>query len=125
MMAFVVSVSVLGLSHTFAAERLFPDATWEFKTPPEVGLDAARLDQLAADIGGRGCIVRNGYMVKTWGSQAQKSWWYSSSKPIFSTMLFFAIQEGKVSGVDALIKDFGWDLSAMLLFNPQFRGSRF
>jgi len=34
------------------------------------------------------------------------------AKPVLSTLLFFAIQEGKLSGVDTPIESFGWKLSA-------------
>ena len=37
--------------------------------------------------------------------------WLSSAKPVLSTMLFFAIEEGKVKNVDQPIADFGWELA--------------
>ncbi|MGQ9651998.1 MAG: BACON domain-containing protein [Phycisphaerae bacterium] len=94
-----------------AVGQVFPGTTWEFKTPTELGLDAAKLDQIAGTIGGSGCIVRHGYMVKTWGSQSLKGDWASASKPVISTLLFFAIEEGRIAGVDAMVKDYGWSLS--------------
>ncbi|MCK5610408.1 hypothetical protein KAR91_51520, partial [Candidatus Pacearchaeota archaeon] len=91
-------------------ERVFPGVTWEFKMPTEVGLNSSKLDEFINNLGGRGSIVRHGYMVQTWGDQAFNHEWKSSSKPVFSTMLFFAIKEGKVASVDELITDWGWDL---------------
>ena len=55
----------------------------------------ARLEAVAAALGGRGCIVKDGYVVHQWGDQAEKSDWLSSAKPVLSTLLMFAIQEGK------------------------------
>jgi Putative Ig domain/Beta-lactamase len=66
-------------------------------------MDSAKLNQLAAHLGGRGCVVRHGYLVKCWGDVITRSDWYSSMKPVLSTLLFFAAQEGKVSGVDAKV----------------------
>ena len=108
----VVSVLSMALATCtcLAGEVVFPAEHWQEKAPAELGLDPARLDAVAVALGGRGCIVKDGYVVKTWGSQSQKSDWYSSAKPVLSTLLMFAIQEGKVSGVDAPIAQFGWEL---------------
>ncbi|MDM8007434.1 MAG: hypothetical protein QUV05_14945 [Phycisphaerae bacterium] len=94
-----------------AQGQVFPGATWESKTPAEVGMDSAKLDQIASTIGGNGCIVRHGYMVKTWGSQSAKGDWASASKPVISTLLFFAIKEGHIGSVDGLVANWGWSLS--------------
>ncbi len=75
-------------------------------------MDAARLDALAQALGGRGCVVKDGFVVKTWGSQSEKKDWLSSAKPVLSTLLFFAVQEGKLAGVNAKVADAGWKLSA-------------
>lgn len=94
-----------------ARGQAFPGVAWEFKTPAEVGMDSAKLDQIAGTIGGNGCIVRHGYMVKTWGSQSTKGDWASASKPVISTLLFFAIEEDRISSVDGLVANWGWSLS--------------
>jgi CubicO group peptidase (beta-lactamase class C family) len=93
-----------------ADSRTYPGRTWETRTPAQVGLDPEKLEAIALTLGGRGCIVRHGYVVRTWGDQAQRSDWMSSSKPLLSTLLFFAIQEGKVQSVNAKVKSCGWDL---------------
>ncbi len=93
----------LGMVGEAITDRTFPGATWETKTPTEVDMDAAKLDQLASALGGRGCVVRHGYVVKSWGSQSSIGWWASSSNPVLSTLLFYAIKEGKVSSVDGLV----------------------
>lgn len=108
-----VAALVCGLAQWLAAEpaRVFPGASWETRDAAALGMDAAKLDQLAAALGGRGCVVRDGYVVKAWGPQEQRGDWLSSAKPVLSTLLFFAIQEGKVRSVDARIADYGWALS--------------
>jgi CubicO group peptidase (beta-lactamase class C family) len=93
-----------------AAEVVFPGASWAVKKPQEFGLDAARLDAVADALGSRGCIIKHGYVVKSWGSQSEKGDWASSAKPALSTLLMFAVQEGKVKSFDQPIADFGWKL---------------
>ena len=95
-----------------ADDIVFPGAAWEVKQPQELGLDPARLDAVAAALGSRGCAIKNGYVVKTWGPQDQRSDWFSSAKPVLSTLLMFALQEGKITSFDQPVADFGWELSA-------------
>ncbi len=85
----------------------FPGKSWEQREPASLGLDASTLDQLAKQLGGRGCVVKDGYVVKSWGDQAQVTDVLSSAKPVLSTLLFFAIEEGVVKSVDQPIADFG------------------
>ena len=82
---------------------------WEVRTPAEVGLDVAKLEELSAMVGGAGAIVRDGYMVYTWGDQSARSptqAWASASKAVVSTMLFFAINEGRLSGPDVTVRTY-------------------
>ncbi|HPO13153.1 MAG TPA: hypothetical protein PLI09_06885 [Candidatus Hydrogenedentes bacterium] len=92
------------------SEAIFPGASWEERTPESVGLDISRLNQLEQQLGGRGCIIKDGYLVKTWGDQEQLTDWASSSAPVLSTLLFFAVSEGLVKSVDQPIAEFGWEL---------------
>jgi CubicO group peptidase (beta-lactamase class C family) len=108
----LIGLALAAATPSVGQAAVFPEATWEFRTPAQVGMDAAKLDQFAASIGGVGCVVRDGYMVKTWGSQTAKADWASASKPVLSTMLFFAIKEGKLASVDALVADWGWAMNA-------------
>ncbi|MFO1008274.1 MAG: DUF5060 domain-containing protein [Planctomycetaceae bacterium] len=94
-----------------SAEIVFPEASWSQRAPGELGLDASKLDELAKNLGGRGCVIRYGHVVKSWGDQAEVGDWFSSAKPVLSTMLFFALQEGRVKSVDQPLVDFGWELS--------------
>ncbi len=89
----------------------FPGQQWEQRDPAAAGLEGAWLDRLADALGGSGCVIKDGYIVKAWGSQSERSDWFSSAKPVLSTLLMFAIQEGKVASPDALLRDFGWKLS--------------
>lgn len=106
----MLAAALTGTTWCAADERVFPAEHWQEKAPAELGLDPARLDAVAVALGGRGCIIKNGYVVKSWGSQSERRDWFSSAKPVLSTLLMFAVQEGKVPGVDALVKDYGWEL---------------
>ena len=59
-----------------ATDVVFPTAHWEVRKPRELGLDDARLDAVATALRGRGCAIKNGYIVKTWGSHAQSGDWF-------------------------------------------------
>ena len=104
-------VIVLCTAGPSVAARTFPEEAWQIKRPEQVGLDRQKIDEIANLLGGRGCIVRSGYVVKSWADQSQKGGWMSSSKPLISTLLFFALQEGKLDSVHTPIKRFGWELS--------------
>ena len=93
-----------------APRRQFPGREWQTREPARAGADATTLDQLAEALGGHGCVVKDGYVVKAWGDQAERRDWLSSAKPVLSTMLFMAIQQGKVKSVDQPLADFGWPL---------------
>jgi len=85
---------------------VFPSQHWDMRQPESVGLSKAKLDALRELVGGRGCVVRYGYMTYSWGDSARSADIASAVKPVVSTLLFFAIQEGRVSSVDAPVSEF-------------------
>jgi CubicO group peptidase (beta-lactamase class C family) len=89
----------------------FPGRTWEERSPAEVGLEAARLDAFAANVGGDGVVIKDGYLVKSWGEVSSHRWWASASKPVFSTLLLLAVEEGRLPSVDAPVHRAGWELA--------------
>ena len=94
-----------------AAADVFPAESWEERPPDELGMDGSALAALSDSLGGRGCVIRSGYVVYSWGDQAERGDWASSGKPVLSTLLFFAIQEGLIAGVDFRLLDLGWPLA--------------
>ncbi len=103
-------LAVPALAASAADPVVFPGKKWKRRSPRRLGLDGHRIDDLADMLGGRGCVVKDGYLAASWGKQGKVVDILSSAKPILSTLLFFAIQEGKVPGVDARVGDFGWEL---------------
>ena len=81
-------------------ERVVPGETWATKTPEEVGLDRAALDLFAEYVGGRGCVVRYGYMVYSWGDAAERGDVASAAKPWYAHFLLKAVEDGKIGSVD-------------------------
>lgn len=63
------------------------------------------------ELGGRGCVLRQGRTVETWGDQAERRDVLSSAKPVLTTLLFFAIQEKKLRDLAEPISRYGWDLA--------------
>lgn len=86
--------------------QVYPGATWERGSPEEAGMDAGKLDALRGFVGGRGCVVRHGYMVYTWGDPAARTMRtlrvrvLSSAKPWISHFLFKAVEEGRIPSLD-------------------------
>ena len=92
-------------------DRVFPGESWVTRTPEAMGLDRAALDTFRQATGNQtGFIVKDGYQVYSWGTPAAQIEWASASKPVHSTMLLFALDEGKVASIDQSIGDFGWAL---------------
>src|SRR5262245_52065334 len=88
------------------SESVYPGAHWEKRAPETVGLSADKLKALAELVGGRGCVVRDGYLVFSWGDPAKSGDIASAVKPVVSTLLLLAVQQGKIKGVDAKLADF-------------------
>jgi CubicO group peptidase (beta-lactamase class C family) len=110
-MVAAIVVTVFSAMLPCRAEAAYPGAEWENRTPESLGMNGAALDKLAAVLGGRGCVVKDGYVVKSWGDQAEKGDWFSSAKPVLTTLLFHAIEEGLVPDMDSPVSLYGWDLS--------------
>lgn len=99
-----------------ARERVrpvFPDAAWQRRIPVEVGLDPARLAALSEWVGGRGCVVRYGYLVFEWGDPCRPGDVASAAKPVITTLLLLAIQEGRIGSVDEPVAKFEPRLRAL------------
>lgn len=105
---------VLGAALTApAAEAIFPGAEWRQLTPEQAGVAADRLQALARLAGGRGCVVRRGCLVFTWGDPARSGDIASAVKPVVSTLMLLAVQDGTIPNVDARVAD--WEPGLKML----------
>ena len=98
-LAFVVT-SIGATPMAASIEAVFPGGEWSAKEPRAVGLDKAKLDELPTLVRGRGCVVRHGYMVYTWGDHTKRGDVASAVKPWYSHFLFKALEDGRIAGVD-------------------------
>ncbi len=88
----LLSTSVLFPTRSLRAD-VFPTTNWETRTPQEMGLDAAKLQELQNLVAGSGIVIRGGYQVWSWGNVQQSRNWASASKPVVSTLLFLAVHQ--------------------------------
>jgi len=95
----------MSLLLAFLLFQAVPGATWTQKTPAETGLSRENLAALAELTGGRGCVVRGGWLVYSWGDVSMSAEVASAGKPVLSTLLMAAIQEGKLPGPDARVSE--------------------
>ena len=93
-----------------SAQTVYPDKQWERRDPAELGMDPDKLELFAQRVGGSGCVIKDGYLVYAWGDQDEQVDWFSAAKPVLSTLLMFAVNEGKLASVDAPVGDY-WPLS--------------
>lgn len=87
-------------------EKEHPGAVWKTVDPDKAGLAPDKLKQLRELVGGRGCVVRGGALAYAWGDIAKSEDLASAAKPVISTLLLFAIHEGKLNGPDDRVADF-------------------
>ncbi len=88
------------------ASPVFPGSTWTTRSPAEAGLDATGLEAFSRRVGGRGAIVRGGYLVYTWGDAAARGDIASAAKPIYGHFLFTASAKGRLKSLDDKVVDF-------------------
>jgi CubicO group peptidase (beta-lactamase class C family) len=100
------SLPAVGEDKPKATRPVYPGPAWATRRPEEVGLLRAKLDALRDLVGGRGCVVRHGYLVYTWGEAAKSGDVASAVKPVIGTLLFLALQDGKLKSVDDRVADF-------------------
>ena len=82
------------------AEAVFPGKAWAKRAPAEVGLETRKLKEFSQFVGGRGCVVRHGYLVYMWGDVSRRADVASACKPFYSHFLFKAFEDGKIRSLD-------------------------
>mgnify|MGYP000026493433 CR=1 FL=1 len=76
---------------------------WPVADPADAGLDATALRTYSEFVGGRGCVVRHGRLVHTWGDSTRPADVASAVKPVFSFFLFKALETGRIGGLDEAV----------------------
>ena len=72
---------------SFDRSTVFPRAHWKTRTATALDLDGGALDAFVAKVGGTGVIVRDGYIVRSWGNVDERLDWASALKSFLSTLL--------------------------------------
>jgi CubicO group peptidase (beta-lactamase class C family) len=85
-----------------APTAVFPESDWAHETPERLGLDVTNLDALAKNVGGRGVVIRHGYVGYTWGDVSKSGDVASACKPVLSHLLLRAVQDHRISSPDEL-----------------------
>ncbi|MBN1817671.1 MAG: serine hydrolase [Sedimentisphaerales bacterium] len=68
-------------------------------------MDVGKLEELAGFAGGRGCVVRHGYMVYTWGDITARRDIASAAKPFYSYFLLKAWEDKRIPGLDQKVME--------------------
>jgi CubicO group peptidase (beta-lactamase class C family) len=107
LLAFLI-IAPTGIIESKADEtkQVYPKKQWEVKRPHEVGLDADKLKALSDYTGGFGCVVRNGYMVYTWGDASRRIDVASAVKPLYTHFLLTAVEQGKLKSIEEPVAKF-------------------
>jgi CubicO group peptidase (beta-lactamase class C family) len=70
------------------------------KSPAEAGLSEDRLQAFSDYVGGFGCVVRQGYLVYSWGDASRRIDVASAAKPVYAHFLFKAVEDGRIRSLD-------------------------
>ena len=88
------------ISPCVAVEPVYPSEQWATESPTEVGMDPGKLDAFSEYVGGRGCVVRYGYMVHAWGDVSLRADVASACKPVYTHFLLKALEDEKITSLD-------------------------
>jgi CubicO group peptidase (beta-lactamase class C family) len=84
---------------------IFPKKEWKKLPAHALCRNAGALRKFTEAVGGSGVIIKNGYLIRSWGNPVERTIWASAGKPVLSTLLLFAAQEGRVE-INGKVKAF-------------------
>ncbi|MEZ6148274.1 MAG: serine hydrolase [Planctomycetaceae bacterium] len=106
-----IRTPVMSEEHS-SRESAFPRKEWQSRSPEEVGLDAGKLEEFREFVGGRGCVVRHGYLVDSWGDYDRPHDIASAIKPFYSYLMLQAVASGKLHDFDEPVSNYWNELPA-------------
>ncbi|MEQ1826811.1 MAG: serine hydrolase domain-containing protein, partial [Pirellula sp.] len=89
----------------------YPGKSWQQPEHWSRDLGPSEILEFTKRVGGDGCVVQDGVIIASWGDPNRTGDWASAAKPVLSTLLLLAVQEGKLASLDSKVKDVGWQLS--------------
>src|SRR5688572_2548628 len=87
-----------------AGLSIVPGGAWETRSPAQAGMSVTSLHAIRNYLGGRGAIVRGGYLVYTWGDPAERADVASAAKPVYAHFLFEALEHGLLASLDTRLR---------------------
>lgn len=84
------------------ADKVFPGTNWDTLPPTDLGFEFNDLSTVANAAGGNGMIIKEGYLVYSWGNSSAQREIKSTTKSIGAIALMLAIQDGNLSLADTL-----------------------
>ncbi|HGJ64379.1 TPA: hypothetical protein ENS27_03190 [bacterium] len=97
---------------------VYPDSQWQKIHPKNAGMSQDMLYNFSDTVGGRGCVIRYGYIIHEWGDQSRRADVASAVKPIYSHFLFKALEDNMIESLDepvvkyeSQLKDINRDLN--------------
>lgn len=84
----------------------YPGESWERRTPQELGMDPDQLKQISQKAGGRGCVIKDGYLIYEWGDITRPGDLASASKPLYSHLLFQALEKNLLESADDRVAEY-------------------
>lgn len=84
----------------------WPGATWKIESPAAHRMSSPALAEFSRIVAGRGCVVRHGVMVWQWGDSSKSSDIASAFKPVLTTFMLMAVQDGRIGSVDEPVARF-------------------
>lgn len=102
----IIFGGVLMVCSAAPCAELWPVPHWPTASPAELSMDAAKLAQLSEHAGGRGCVIRHGALVHSWGDIAGRGDVASAAKPVYAHFILKAVEDGRIPGLDSLVRDF-------------------
>src|SRR6185295_15810504 len=81
----------------------FPGSSWPTATPQEVGMDPTKFANAMNQLPSPSLVIRNGRIVGQKGDIARTGYVWSASKSMVALIFARLLQQGKISGYDAVV----------------------
>lgn len=78
---------------------------WDWMTAEEAKFDTNALNAFVDHVGGSGCIVRSGRLVRTWGYDRHPFDVASAVKPVYAHLVYMAIADGLIEDLDVPVAE--------------------
>lgn len=88
------------VTETAGSGYVYPGLTWNEVEPASAGFDEAALEGFVEHVGGHGCVVRKGHLVKAWGRHDARADVASAAKPVYTHLVLKTLESDRISCLD-------------------------